>query len=233
MGAVTKVTDPNDHVVLNTYDDHGNLLTSTDALNRSVKATYNQFDLPLTVTDADQVTTTYTYDGAGNLKTLSTPLRGTAQVRQSVLSYDPARPGDVVSVTDPKGKAWARAYDTYGNVVSETDPLGNKTLYGYDAAKGWMTSAVSPRGAAAGVAPGCTPPALGCARFSYDAGGHLTVATDANNNSSTRHHDVEGNVDYEIDAKDNRTEFSYDAAGQAVATKRADGTELKTTYWPD
>ena len=233
MGSVTKVTDPNDHVVVNTYDNHGNLLSSTDALNRRVTATYNQFDLPLTVTDPDQVTTTYTYDGAGNLKTVSTPLRGTTQVRQTVLSYDPARPGDVISVTDPKGKVWSQAYDAYGNLTSDTDPLGNRTLYGYDVAKGQMTSAVSPRGTAAGVVPGCTPPALGCARFAYDAWGHVGVATDANNHASTRHYDVEGNVDYDIDAQGNRTEYFYDAAGQAVTTKRADGTELRTTYWPD
>jgi len=232
-GAVGTVTDPNTHVVRNTYDNNGNLTSSRDPLYRMLNATYNAFDQPLTVTDRSRVTTTNTYDGAGNLKSVSTPLVGTALLRTTTLAYDPARPGEVVSVTDAKGKVWPRGYDNFGNLVKEVDPLGNTTLYGYDTATGWLTSAVSPRGAAAGVRPGCTPPAKGCATFAHDASGRVTVATDANNHSSTRHYDLDGNLDYAIDAEGNRSDFVYDNAGQPVRTERADGTVLATTYWLD
>jgi len=45
-----------------------------------------------------------------------------------------------------------------------------------------------------------TPP-IGphCATFSHDAWGHVTVATD---NRSPRHFDVEGNLDYQVDAQE-------------------------------
>ncbi|MGI8808924.1 MAG: transposase [Acidimicrobiales bacterium] len=51
-----------------------------------INATYNAFDQPLTVTDGSRVTTTYTYNGAGNLKTVSTPRVGTALVRRTTLA---------------------------------------------------------------------------------------------------------------------------------------------------
>ena len=232
-GAVGTVTDPNTHVVRNIYDNNGNLTSSLDPLNRLMEATYNAFDQPLTVTDRARVTTTYTYDAVGNLKSVSIPLVGTTLLRRTTLAYDPARPGEVASVTDPKGKVWPRSYDSFGNLVGEVDPLGSTTLYGYDTAKGWLTSAVSPRGAAAGVTAGCTPPAKGCATFAHDAWGRVTVATDANSHSSIRHYDLDGNVDYAIDAEGNRSDFVYDDADQAVRSERADGTELTTTYWPD
>src|SRR5439155_1397075 len=63
----------------------------------------------------------------------------------------PAYPGDVTSVTDPDLKDWQYRYDAFGDLASVTDPLGYKTTYGYNTARGWRTSAISPRGNVAGA----------------------------------------------------------------------------------
>jgi YD repeat-containing protein len=237
LGAVTKTTDPNLHEVNSRYDERGNLIWTRDALNREMRATYNQFDQPDIVTDPSDVTTDYDYDPKGNLTKVSVSEGTPAVVIQSTsFSYDDAaRPGDLTTITDPATKIWKRAYDGFGNVSDEIDPLLNRTRYGYDDATGWLTSAVSPRGTAATpvVAPGCTPPAMGCAKFVHDGWGHVSEATDANNHKAVRHFDADGNLDYQVDANNNRTDFFYTVADELERVHRADGSDLRTAYWPD
>jgi RHS repeat-associated protein len=232
---ITKVTDPNTNVTTASYDRDGNMVSHKDALSHTLSATYNAFDEPLTVTDANGVTTTYTYDANGNLKTVSTPLLNDSggATRTTTYGYDPAHPGDVISVTDPLNKVWTQSFDSYGDLVATADPLGNTTRFAYDTPKGWLTSMVAPKGAAAGLTAPCTPPALDCTTFAHDAWGHVSVTTDGNGHQSTSHYDADGNLDYVIDADGNRTTYVYDAADQQTDVQRADATTLHTHYWPD
>ena len=232
LGAVTKATDPNQHEVNSLYDDRGNLTWTKDALGRELRADYNQFDQPLTVTNPDNVTTKYVYDAKGNLEKVSV-LAGEVVLRATSFGYDPARPGDLTTITDPISEVWRRGYDGFGNVSDETDPLFNKTKYGFDEPTGYLKTVVSPRGVAAGVGTTCAPPALGCAKFKLDAYGRVLEATDANSKTSVRHFDPNGNLDYQIDANINRTEFFYTVADELERVHRADGLDLKTAYWPD
>jgi RHS repeat-associated protein len=232
------------------------MVSHTDARGHTVLATYNAFDEPLTVTDVNgwtsvtssyDVTTTYTYDANGNLKTVSTPLLntagGVAATRTTTYGYDPLHPGDpvypgdVTSITDPRGKVWTQGFDGFGDLVATGDPLGNTTHFSYDTAKGWLTSVVAPKGSAAGVTAPCTPPALDCTTFAHDAWGHVTVTTDGNNHYTTSHYDADGNLDLFIDGvldgAGNRTIYLYDAADQQTDVQRADTTTLHTDYWDD
>jgi YD repeat-containing protein len=58
---IATITDPNHNVTHNTWDPEGNLLTTTDAMNRTAAYTYNAFSEPLTTTDPLKVTTTNVY----------------------------------------------------------------------------------------------------------------------------------------------------------------------------
>ena len=60
------VTSPRGYVTTNSYDSHGNLLTTTDQLGRTTTNTYDGLNDVLTSQDPAQVTTTMTYDGQGN-----------------------------------------------------------------------------------------------------------------------------------------------------------------------
>ena len=232
---IIKVRDPKSHFSTAVYDSHGNMTALTDALGHSALATYNSLDQPLTVTDVNGVTTTFLYDASGNPTSVSTPLVGSspAVAQTTLFGYDPAHAGDLINVTDPRAQVWTRAYDGFGYMTSATDPLGNVTRYGYDTAKGWLTSAVSPRGSAAGVTASCTPPALGCTRLARDAWGHVTGITDANNHTSTRRYDANGNLDRIVDANNNTTNFVFDDGDQPTSVQRPGGTTTQTTYWPD
>ena len=227
--ARTAILDPNGDVTTMWYDSAGNLLSSTDPLGRPTWATYNPLNQPLTVTDAAYVTSTFTYDPAGNPLSASTPLEGSnPPVSATTTStYDPARPGDVTQTTDPDGKVWTRAWDSYGNLSSETtpptpaSPNGDTTRYCYDPV-GRRTKVISPKGSAAGVT--CTtanptfttvivPDAFGAPVSVTDALGQRTVSTyDANGNRTTT-----------TDANGQTTTWTYDAANQLVEEIRPGG----------
>jgi len=61
----------------------------------------------------------------------------------------------------------------------------------------------------------------------------VTGITDANNHTSTRRYDPDGNLDRVVDAKANTTNFLFDDAGQPTSTQRPGGTTTQTTFWPD
>lgn len=161
LGIETR-TDPNGNLTSSTYDQSGNLLTRTDPLGRMSSFTYTPLNLlasatvPLTADNARTVTTTYTYDGAGNLASESTPLvdeAGTVtDTRTVTYNYDPAKPGDVTSVVDPRGKTWSFAYDANGYRREARNPVGGVTKTTYNTI-GFLEAVVPPRGNLTGVDP--------------------------------------------------------------------------------
>ncbi|HEU5270575.1 MAG TPA: DUF6531 domain-containing protein [Jatrophihabitans sp.] len=237
--------DPDGHTTTATYDSAGNLTASTDGLGQTTTYTYNNLREVTSVTEPKQVnaqpiTTTLTYDGNGNLLTRSTPLLDStgASTATATTTYhydDPAHPGDLTSVTDPNGHAVAGTYDAYGDLASVTDAAGDKTSYGYDTDRGWRTSQVSPKGNVSGA-----DPAAYTTTYGYDAYGRPTVTRDPlwtstapTRHETVRHYDPDGNLDSITDADGHTTTYAYDAAGELTSTGRADGTTLRTDYWPD
>ncbi|MCA1683702.1 MAG: type IV secretion protein Rhs, partial [Actinobacteria bacterium] len=154
---VTRVTDPNGHSVVSTYDASGNLLSRQDALGRTTTLAYNALNQPTTVSDPSGVTTTYAYSAASNLLSQSRPLLNGAGVtvatRTTTYTHgDAAHPEDVTTLVDPAAKSWVATYDGDGNRSSFTDPLGNKTTARYDRL-GNVTSTVDARGNVVGANP--------------------------------------------------------------------------------
>ncbi len=162
--AVATATDGAGKVWTSTYDTSGNRLTTTDPLNRTTTWTYNTFNQPLTVTDAAGVSTTSTYNATGNLVTVSRPLVGASPAQTATTTYtygDAAHPGDVTTITDPRGKTTTIGYDTYGNTTAVTDPTGRKTTNTFNVI-GWkLTAAVLPAGNATGGVPSANTVTLG------------------------------------------------------------------------
>lgn len=229
---VSSVTDPSQRVTSFTFDSNGNQLTATDPLGRTVTATYNSLNEPLTVTDPAGVTTTFTYDAAGNPLTAVTPLVGSSPLQTQTVTYryeDPAHPGKVTSMIDPRNQTWAYTYDPYGNQASATDPLGNRTTWTYNII-GWPTTMVSPRGNVAGA-----DPATFTTRFDdYSAHGALEHVTDPLGHGSGSTYDGDGNLLTSTDAENQITTYIYDDADRLVTVDRPGTTaDLGTEYWPD
>jgi RHS repeat-associated protein len=259
---VTAITDPNGNTQRFTYDENGNKTSSSDALGYTTLYTYNALNELTSTTDPLGVQTTYGYDEAGHIaepggtansgalvwgdhtSTTVTELSpdadlfngpiGVAPPRQAEFYFDdPAHPSDLTRSVDPRSFTTTTTYDVFGDKISVTNPLGDETRYGYDTSRGWLTSTVSPRGVAAGVAPGCVAPALGCTSYAHDAWGHVIETTDPNGHTTQAQFDADGNKTYSIDGNNHKTEYMYDAADFPTEVTRADSTTLTTSYNPD
>jgi RHS repeat-associated protein len=234
-GATTSVVAPNGATWTYTNDADSNVLSATDPFGNITSATYNSLDEPLTQTDAKNVTTTYTYDTAGNLLTKSTPwLEGPAGSNQLVTYHHDSttHPEDVTSITDPRGKTSSLTYDTAGNLTSAVDPLSHTTLNCFDEI-GRRTAAITPKGSAAGSTCASLSPAAGTSYFSNDAFGRVLSVADPLGHTTSRVFDADGNMVSSTDGLNHTTTYAYDAAGEPTTTTRADSTSTTTDYWPD
>ncbi|MFB7272679.1 DUF6531 domain-containing protein [Streptomyces sp. NPDC056244] len=233
--AATSVYDKNNRLTSSTdrlskttsygYDADGNLLSSTTPLGNKTSWTYDADGRQATAIDprgnaagADpaQYTTTYGYDPAGNLTTVTDPLGGVtttaydavnhvvkqtdADKRSTAYSYN--KLDQLTEVTAPGGALTTYGYDKAGNVTERTDANGHVTTYGYDAARR-LTSV--------------TDPLERQTSYVYDAENNL-VKTTTPRGSTSYSFDQRGlptKIDYSDTTPD--VTFGYDDAGQMTA----------------
>ena len=105
-----------------TFDDWGNVVTSTDPVN-SVTYTYGSNGKPLSTVTGDGAEVTMTYDETGNQLSLSDPDAGTTTYEYDAL-------GRVTRQTDARGKVTENTYDALGRIVLATID-GEQTTYTY------------------------------------------------------------------------------------------------------
>jgi len=200
---LTSVTSPSGDTTTMTRDSHGNVLTETapSSLGSVQKTfTYDAHNNPLTVTDPKGNVTSYTYDDADNLTTIT--LNG-SQVGN--FTYNAA--GEPLTATDANGHTTTYTYDSAGNQASVTDPMGNETTYTYDAL-GHVLTVVAPRGNVAGGNPaGYTT------SYTYDAFGDRLTETDPLGHTTTYTYDAVGRPLTTTDANGNETTYAYDGKG--------------------
>lgn len=256
---VTSITDPNGHFQTFSYDDAGNRLSASDARGFTTIYAYDALNDLTSTIDPLGVKTTTGFDEAGHIATsggtnsggLSFGLATSTTVTQlnadpditnsdgvavaaprgRALYYgDAAHPADVTRIVDPRASTTTMTYDAYGDLATQTDAANDTTSYGYDTARGWKISAVSPVGTAAGTTASCTPPAVGCTTYVHDAWGHVTQVTDANAHTTRLTFDANGNRTTTIDGNSRQTTNTYDFADQLTVVTRADTTRLLTHY---
>jgi YD repeat-containing protein len=202
-GQVLTTTDGNGHVTTNTYDADGNL-TST--------------------TDPDGNETTSVFDPAGQ-QTSSTSAAGTSEAETSSTSYWPD--GSVETQTDPSGDVTSYTYDPLGDQTAVTDPDGRTTSYVYDG-DGNLLVKSNP-----GVS-GCTVSSTtsGCTISTYDAEGQLTgiVYNNTDTSNVTYSYDADGREVSMVDGT-GTSSWSFDSLGRLVST--TDGAGSTTSYGYD
>jgi RHS repeat-associated protein len=242
---VSVATDPDGHTTTYAYDDHGNRISSSDALGRATSYQWDDAGHPVLTTDPSGTQTAVAYNAAGQVTATSVGRPGqTAEVsdgnpvdptvRTTSNTYaDAAHPADVTTSTDPRGKFTTYTYDTAGNLTKTTDPLGRSTLARYDARTGWLLATVTPRGVAAGTTATCTPPAAGCATTTYDAHGRVLSTKDAAGHTASATYDADGRQLTSTDANNHTTTTTYDAAGQVTSVKAPNAGVTGTTYAGD
>ncbi len=224
-----------------TYDARGNQTTATvgaticdpsNATGRTTTRTYDSLNDVLTVKDPKNVTTTYGYDAAGNLLSVSTPIDTHPGSNLAVsYAYDPGHAGDVQTMTDPHGKVWTYGYDSNGLRSNVTDPNTKVTKSCYDTI-GRHTRLVTPQGVNAGVTCTSGSPTY-TTLYTTNAYGDLLTSTDALGHQTVQTYYPDRTLKTVKDAKNQTTTYEYNLDNELIQVDRPDLTTVKTDYWPD
>ncbi|MFE3151823.1 DUF6531 domain-containing protein [Streptomyces sp. NPDC059218] len=201
-GNLTTVTDPLGGVSTTAFDAVGNVTGRTDADKRVTTYGYNKLDQLTKVTAPGGAVTAYAYDTVGNVTK-----RTDANDHATNYGYDAAR--RLTTVTDPLDRVTSYAYDADSNRTKKTTSRGSAT-YTFD-----------PRGLATKIDySDATPDAT----FGYDNAGRMTARANAKL-SEDFVYDAVGNL-----TKTRGFSYTYDAAGQILTRKYADGNTIAYTY---
>ena len=142
LGRLTSIdgprTDVTDLTTIEYYDDdpseglnRGQLKKVTNALSQeTLYGDYNSFGKPETVTDANNVDATLTYDSAGRLTTRT--------VLSKTTSYEYDDAGRMTAIELPGGQRLEMAYTGAWLLSRVTDGLGNYLAYTYDLSGRWI-----------------------------------------------------------------------------------------------
>ncbi len=157
-GNVSIVRDSGRRIVSQrTYDNAGNVLTSTDALGNVTTYTYDNLNRLKTQTDARGGVVTYAYDNMGNLTSIT-------DERNHITSFEYDGMDRLVKITDPRLFTEEFDYDANGNLLEKTDKNENIITSQYDVLNR-LENNIFPDGTSES--------------FTYDPNNNLLTATDS------------------------------------------------------
>ncbi|MFL4479905.1 DUF6531 domain-containing protein [Paeniglutamicibacter sp. ORCA_105] len=253
-GLIEAVTDAAGvEEAVNTYDEHGRVLTQVSAFGRVTRFAYLPGRLTV-VSDADGTrSNAWIADAKGRLVGVID-----ADDNRQSMSYD--RYGNLVSVTERDGSLTVHAYDQRGRKIRTRTPSGADITYGYDevdrpvivvAESGGVVKyeyaddssrnpslIIDPVGGRTELTwrdcrlTEVVDPVGVRVRFGYDGFGDLLTITNAFGNTATLHRDDAGRVTEAVSPGGARTSYIYDANGQLRSRRDADGALWKFEYAP-
>lgn len=200
-------------------DPAGNLVTSTNALGKSTRSTFDGENRMVTRTTARGGKTTWSHDGLGRALTVTTPSAAT-----TAWTYDNV--GNLTKLTNGRGKSTTYTHSPRGEVTASTDPLGRIETFTYDE-EGQLVKTVTARG----HADGGSQMDKYTIRSGYDARGLRTsITTSSASSSSTSAYSPGGDLTRATDATGTTT-MTYDAGHQLTGVASPMG-DFVYTYAP-
>ncbi|VXC24794.1 DUF6531 domain-containing protein [Nocardioides sp. AX2bis] len=228
-GLLTEVVDPTGVVVSFAYDEHGDLVSTTDAdgnaarlerddAGRVVAAvtpsghrTTFAFDdatgLLRTRVDPDGATWTYEHTVDGRVSSVTDPLGARTTMEHGVA-------GDLETTVDPLGRAVSRHFDDLGNLAAVELPDGSEWRFAHDALSR-LRETTDPTGAVW--------------TRDYDANGDLVTTTAPTGEQRAARADVAAGT-AEVVSGSVAAGMQFDKLGRLVASVRPDGSSVLTRY---
>ena len=248
-GKITSVSDYENNLSENTYDEYGNLRSQTDREGHQTVYNYDLLNRVISITNEDG-TESYTYDSMGN-KTSVTDSRGNTTYytynsnnwlisttnAKGTVTYDYDNEGRLIRQTNTDGTVVVNTCDAVGNVISKTNENGEVTKFAYDAANRMISKTVVdgeneytesyeyyPNGKIKKTtfADGTSE------SYTYDKQWRLVKTTDEQGNYSTSEYDAANNLLSTTDAEGNTVSYTYDKYGRMLNSTDANGNV--TTY---
>ncbi|MFI1167099.1 LamG-like jellyroll fold domain-containing protein [Streptomyces sp. NPDC020801] len=186
----------------------GGTVGSSDA--QTTKYTYDKRGLPTSMTDAEQHTTDYSYDEAGNLAVTTAPA---VQAEPDGTTAATVRP-----VT-------TSGFNTFGEGVEEQDPNGLVTTTAYDAEGNKVSETLPPYTPA-----GASSPNAGTTVYTYDSEGNQTSVTTPGGRTTSYLYDQMGDLAQTTAPDGTKTHATYDADGEQLSTTDPTGAQTQATY---
>lgn len=248
------------------YDADGHLLSKTETArdtgtSRIWSWTYNAYGQVLSTdgprTDVED-RTSYTYDSAGNLATVTNALGqvltlGPYDASGRLLKSVDANGKTTTFTYSPRGWLLSRtvdgwqtqfSYDAVGQLVQYTPPTGKAVRYGYDAAHRLTSitnsanqSLVYELDAAGNVVRenrlGSTANLLSYEQRQFDALGRLAHVLGNHGQVSSFSYDAQGNPTASADALGRQTQTAYDVLGRIAQITDAAGGQTHFSYDAD
>jgi len=219
-GLLTSVRNPRTDATSLTsfsYDSSGTLVKTTNALGQIVQVTsHTPGGLPLTVLDANGVTTQFTYDARQRL--ISSALSTTGGILTTRYVYDPA--GNLLTVILPDGSATTSSYDTAHRLIGTTDLLGQTVAYTLDAQGNRTVTTIA----------NAAKLVQSHHASSYDALGRLLLDTGGVGQQTAFTYDANGNTLTITDPLSHTTTQTFDALNRLTASTDSTGGITTTAY---
>ncbi len=228
-GRIVRITDPNDHQIVYTYDPRGDLVSVTDQVGSTTRFTYDEDHRILEIEDpVGNRAVRNDYDADGRLVRMTDALGKTIELthdlgnrRQVIrnndhtveIEYDHLNRRTRIVYDD--GSADEDVWDALGRLVARIDQNGRRTDFEYDCAGRLVR----------------VEDALGqVTRYSWDEAGNLIAVTDAEGRGSRFTHDRRGRVtSHQLPLGQVKT-IAYDAVGRPTAVTDFNGRQTAFTY---
>ncbi|MEU6123123.1 DUF6531 domain-containing protein, partial [Streptomyces sp. NPDC047123] len=211
-----------------TYDDRGNLLTSTDPLGAVSSYGYDAHGNRVTETDALGNTFRFENDGAGLPVRVVDPRGSSVTVRR-----DPC--GRIIHIDDPVGGSVRQAWTPEGRLLWRERADGSGETWSYDA-EGNVTEHRDAAGATTSYEYGTfdlpsarTDPDGTRYLFTHDTELRLTAVTNPHGDVWSYRYDEAGTLSGETDFDGRALAYAYDPTGREVERRLDTGQSVTLT----
>ena len=208
LGNLLTSTDADSGVTSFAYDSQGNVTKWTDPLGQSTIFKWNADGTKASTQDPLGNVTKFEYDSSKKLSKNTDP-------NGSAVSYAYDGDGRVTNATYPNQAIWTVHYDPNGKIDSLTTPSGGKNAFTYSPTEKIATS---------------TNPLGNVTRYSYDKLDRLSKIQNGAGEAVSYTYDANGRVTAAADNAGPRQAYTYNAEGRLIAQTDATGRVISHSY---